>query len=91
MNISSPHNIKSLKNSSEIKDLLAHGRKVFNRYGIIFIREEKNFPDTRIAILIKKKAGNAVHRNYVKRIIRHFIREQDALLSKYGRSTFLYL
>jgi len=91
MNLSSQHNILSLKNSTEIKDLLAHGRKVFNRYGIIFINEGTHYPDTRAAILIKKKVGNAVKRNYVKRIIRHFIREQGAMLLKYKRSTFLYL
>lgn len=91
MNISKQPNISSLKNKVEIKDLLATGRKVFNKYGIIFVLKKTNEPNLKSAILIKKKIGNAVHRNYIKRLNRHFIREHADQLSQYPRSLFLFL
>ncbi len=42
-----------------------------------------------MGILVKKNFGNAVKRNYAKRLLRHFVRENPTLLSKYNRVIFL--
>ena len=91
MNLSKQPKIKSLKNRNEIKDLLANGRKVFNKYGIIFIKQDSSLKNNMSAVLIKKKCGNAVKRNYIKRIVRNFIREHSEQVGKYNRTLFLYL
>ncbi len=91
MILSKTPNIISLKNKKEIQDLLASGRKVYTKYGIIFLKNLPEATDKRIAILVKKKCGNAVKRNYIKRLLRYFIRKQALLISKNNRVAFLYL
>ncbi len=90
MNLSKTHNIRSLKRKNEIKDLLTNGKKVFTKYGLIFYQDQSAAEYNAIAILIKKKCGNAVKRNYIKRIIRSFIREYANELTAYNRMVFLY-
>jgi ribonuclease P protein component len=90
MNLSKTHNIRSLKSKNEIKDLLANGEKVFTKYGLIFYQNQPATDYNAIAILIKKRCGNAVKRNYIKRIIRSFIREYAEELTAYNRMVFLY-
>ena len=91
MNLSNQPRIDSLKNRNEIKDLLDHGQKVFTKYGIIFLSNNDSITDHKSAILIKKKCGNAVKRNLIKRRVRSFIRDHADMLKKYNRSLFLYL
>ncbi len=90
MNLSKTHNIRSLKSKNEIKDLLANGQKVFTKYGLLFYKRHPETEYNAIGILIKKKCGNAVKRNYIKRIIRSFIREYAEELTVYNRMVFLY-
>lgn len=90
MNLSKTPNITSLKNKEEIKDVLNSTEKIRTKYGIIFVK--RNVSENLLAgILIKKNTGNAVQRNYSKRIIRHFIRAQAQQLTTYSRVVFLYL
>ncbi len=91
MILSKTPNIYSLKNKKEIIDLLASGRKVYTKYGIIFLKNISEAEVTTVAILVKKKCGNAVKRNYIKRLLRHFIHEHALQLSKNSKIAFLYL
>ena len=67
MNLSRTPKISSLKNSDEIQDLLATGEKVYSKYGLIFFKNEFKDSNSAAAILVKKKIGNAVKRNYIKK------------------------
>ena len=91
MNLSRTPKIGSLKNRSEIQVLLASGEKVYTKYGLIFLKDLSDSSKTNIAILVKKKTGNAVHRNYVKRLIRNFIRNHAEKICFKNRIAFLYL
>lgn len=90
MNLSSQHNFTSLSNKEEISYILNRGKKIYTRFGLIFYLNMKDVLGKKIAILIKKNIGKAHHRNYIKRIIRHFIKSDITLLSKYNRVIFLY-
>lgn len=91
MILSKTPKITSLKNKSEIQDLLASGRKVYTKYGLIFLKKIPDTAENKIAILVRKKCGNAVKRNYIKRILRHFIRKHALVLNQNNRIAFLYL
>jgi ribonuclease P protein component len=91
MNISSRHNIVSLKERSEVNTIFEKGKKISTRYGPVFLY--KSMTDhryTKVAILLKKNTGTAVKRNYIKRIIRNFVRKNRSCLDKYNRIIFLF-
>ena len=90
MNLSKTPKIKSLKKRDEIKDILSSGRNIRTKYGPIFLKRKPNEKSIYIGILIKKKCGNAVKRNYIKRLIRRFIRLHSLLLNMNTRTIFLY-
>jgi len=89
MNSSDPHKVKSIKKSNEIKELLNSGHKVYTKNGIFFLAksEEKNCS---IAVLIKKSVGNAVRRNYCKRIVREYIKNRMVKSCEYNKILFLF-
>ena len=90
MNLSKTPRIASLKNKEEIRDIFSSSEKIRTKYGIIFLKRDTS--DKILAgILIKKNTGNAVQRNYSKRIIRYFIRAHAQELETYSRIVFLYL
>lgn len=60
-----------LKNSYDFKSVLDNGKSYRNREYIIYIANN-NLNKYRIGISVGKKIGNAIHRNYYKRIIRNF-------------------
>lgn len=58
------------------------GKKVGSQnYIIIFVRN--SYPQSRLAISVSKKLGNAVSRNYEKRICREIFREIKNSLPSY--------
>lgn len=90
MNLSKTPKVKSLKSKDEIKDLFSTAKRVRTPYGIIFLKKDSS-GENLAAVLIKKSTGNAVHRNYCKRIVRHFIHKHAEKLLVYNKIIFLYL
>ncbi len=94
MNLSRRLKIKSIRKSYEIKEVLDKSKKVYHKYGIIFLdkKKQKNVRENlRAAILVKKNCGTAVRRNYIKRIGRSFIVKNITLFKDYSRVIFLFL
>lgn len=90
MNISSRHNIVSLKEKDEIKKLFINSKKIRLDFGTLFIANQKKDSKIRVAILVKKVCGNAVQRNKIKRLIRSAIRVNQHLIKKNNRILILY-
>jgi ribonuclease P protein component len=76
MNLRAHPKITTIKKNSEIKELLSSGKKVHTKYGVFFLKCKSNDNQFRFAVLIKKSVGNAVRRNYCKRIVRTYIRNR---------------
>ena len=69
--------IVALKNNEDFKSLLK-GRKLSNKYFVMFYKKllKKNSNNLNISIVTTKKAlGNAVARNYCKRIFKHLVHQ----------------
>ena len=68
--------ISSLSKSEDFKNLLG-GRKISNAYSTIFFRKlsSKNNKLLNISFVTKKKIGNAVKRNKIKRRLRNIMNE----------------
>ena len=91
MNISSRHNIVSLKKKEEIDHVFRKGKKYHTRYGPVFMYKSSDRDHcTRVAILLKKSVGSAVQRNYIKRIIRNFVARNFQIIKGSNRLIFLY-
>ncbi len=90
MNISKTRNIVTLSNKDEIQNIMKLGQKVYTKFGLIFLYQDYKNSLQKIGILVNKKSGNAVKRNYIKRIIRQFVRDEYHLLSHYTKIIFLY-
>lgn len=90
MNSSAPPEIKKIKNRQDIKKILENGRKVFTSVGVFFLIENKEDPCFHFAVLIKKSIGNAVKRNYYKRIFRSFVKNNISVFKQYNFVVFLF-
>ena len=90
MNSSALPEIVSIKKNTEIKILLANAKKIHTRYGLFFLSEESFSNQIGFAVLIKKSVGNAVRRNYYKRIVRSYFRNNLKLFANYGKVLFLF-
>ena len=68
--------IVSLSKNEDYKSLLK-GKKVSNKYFTIFFKKliNKNNKSLNISFVAKKKLGNAVNRNKIKRRLRNIINE----------------
>ena len=66
--------IVSLSKSEEFKSILG-GRKISNKYLTIFFKQisGKDIKKLNISIITKKKIGNAVKRNKIKRRLRNIM------------------
>jgi len=90
MNLSSPLNCSVLTNKNEISVVLKNGKKVKSDIGTIYFFNEKKQLHNSAAIFIKKNIGKAFYRNYIKRIIRFYIRSNFTLFNNYNRVIFFY-
>ena len=68
--------IASLSKNSDFKSLLS-GKKITNKYLTIFFKKlsDKNKKKLNLGIIAKKKIGNAVKRNLIKRRIKNIMNE----------------
>ena len=68
--------IASLSKNSDFKSLLS-GKKITNKYLTIFFKKlsYKSKKKLNLAIIAKKKIGNAVKRNLIKRRIKNIMNE----------------
>ena len=68
--------IFALSKNEEFKKLLS-GKKISNKYVTIFFKtlEKKNKNRLNISIVTKKKIGNAVKRNKIKRRLRNIVND----------------
>ena len=66
----------SLKKNEDFKSLLS-GKKVSNKYSTIFFKKlsDKDTKKLNLSIVTKKKIGNAVIRNKIKRRLRNIVNE----------------
>jgi len=66
--------ISSLKKNEDFKSLLG-GRKISNKYLTIFFKKlsNKNKKQLNISFVTKKKIGNAVKRNKIKRRLKNMV------------------
>jgi ribonuclease P protein component len=81
-------NIISIKNKKEITQLLETGEKRDTRFGIFFLAKNEK-PEKQIAVLVKRSIGNAVKRNYFKRLVREYIRINLNKFSDYNKIIFV--
>ena len=82
--------ISSLSKSDDFKNLLS-GRKISNPYSVIFFKKisHKNNKLLNVSFVTKKKIGNAVKRNKIKRRLRNIM--NDALKSININLNYSYL
>ena len=82
--------IVSLYKSGDFKSLLS-GKKISNKYITIFFKKlsDKNNKKLNISFVTKKKIGNAVKRNKIKRRIRNIM--QDAMKNLNLNLNYSYL
>ena len=62
-----------IKKKEDFKEIINDNNKIRTKFYTCFFKKNK-FKENRIGIIIKKKIGNSVKRNYEKRIIRNFFR-----------------
>jgi len=89
MNILTGHKITTIGKKDEISLVLQKGKKFKFKYGLIFLYNVNRSSEKKAAVLIKKSIGNAVRRNYIKRIVRSFFRKYYRLLDKFNRVIIL--
>ncbi len=90
MNLSKQLKFSSLSSKQEISNIFEKGKKLKSKIGPIYFYNDNNSIETKFAILVKKNIGKANYRNYIKRIIRFYIRTHAALFENFNRVIFLY-
>ena len=68
-----PKSIGKLKNRFDFLNVRKNGKKIIGKYVIINF-SKNNLDKIRFGITVSKKIGNAVLRNYIKRIFRDILR-----------------
>ena len=64
-----------LKKNYEIEELIKLRQSVGTKNYILYYKKENETKDTKIAFSISKKLGNAILRNYQKRVTKEIVRE----------------
>ena len=65
--------IEKLKRSRDFTTIYDKSKKVYTRYAIVFVSENKKNIQ-RFGFVASKKTGNAVQRNRIKRLFREFVK-----------------
>lgn len=76
--------LQTIKQKHYFEKIIKEGRKTVNSYFVVYHLPSLFFHDntTRFGISVGKKIGNAVKRNYYKRCIRNFIRDNEINIEK---------
>ena len=84
--------ISSLSRSEDFKNLL-NGKKISNPYIIIFFKKisSKNNKFLNISFITKKKIGNAVKRNKIKRRLRNIMNDAIKKLNLNLNYSYLFI
>ena len=84
--------ISSLSRSEDFKNLL-NGKKISNPYIIIFFKKisSKNNKFLNISFITKKKIGNAVKRNKIKRRLRNIMNDAIKTLNLNLNYSYLFI
>ena len=85
MNILTARKIITIKRKDEINLVLQRGKKIYFKFGLIFLYKDRHSTDKQAAVLVKRSIGNAVKRNRVKRLVRQFFRNHYQLFDIYNR------
>lgn len=62
-----------LKTDRCFKEVLEKGKKVYFRYGVMYILETIN-TNIRFAVIVPSSSGKSVKRNRIKRLVREYFR-----------------
>ena len=91
MNLSRRLKIQSLKKKTEIQNVFEQGKRIYLDFGLIVFHNDAEDQQLRkVAVLVKKKSGNAVIRNQIKRVLRHVICALPEIYENYNRVVILY-
>ena len=80
--------IVTLKKNYEFKNIMNKGKICSGKYVCIYFL--KNNQQNKIGIAISKKAGNAVWRNRIKRLIRECYRKHEKTIKNNNSIIFLW-
>jgi len=85
-------NIVSLSKNEDFKSIL-NGKKISNKYLTIFFKKlsDKNNKKLNISIITKKKIGNAVKRNRIKRRLKNIMNDANKTLNLNLRYSYLLI
>jgi len=65
-------------------------KKIRTKYGYLNLTQNPQHEEFKLRILIKKGTGNAAYRNYIKRIIREYLRHERSKLIFYNDCVFYF-
>ena len=84
--------ISSLSKSEDFKNLL-NGRKISNPYSTIFFKKisSKSNKFLNVSIVAKKKLGNAVRRNKIKRRLRNIMNDAIKTINMDLNYSYLFI
>ena len=84
--------ISSLSKNEDFKNLLS-GRKIANQYSTIFFKKisSKNNKYLNVSFITKKKIGNAVKRNKIKRRLRNIINDAVKTINMDLNYSYLFI
>ncbi|MFL2886920.1 MAG: ribonuclease P protein component [Candidatus Pelagibacter sp.] len=74
--------IISLSKNNDFKSVLG-GKKIYNKYLTIFFKKlpDKDYKKLNVSFITKKKLGNAVKRNKIKRRLRNIMNDAEKKLN----------
>ena len=84
--------ISSLSKNEDFKNLLS-GRKIVNQYSTIFFKKisSKNNKYLNVSFVTKKKIGNAVKRNKIKRRLRNIMNDAVKTINMDLNYSYLFI
>lgn len=69
--------IEKIRKTREFNEIYNSAKKVYTKYAIIFIKENRE-NKKKFGFVASKKTGNAVQRNRIKRLFREFVRLNES-------------